>query len=381
MNQGLSEKNLRIPDHLQHDLIADFKNIQSLDHIQTILDSISNITAIVNKQKKVVVFNEHLVKITGLQSLDEIIGLRPGDFFHCIHVTNGSACTSTENCRFCGINQTIHESQKQNKRISGESRITTRVNGRLVSYDFRVTCVPLLFNGEHYTLLNLVDISSEKRNEMLEKVFFHDLMNRLGGFDGIIKIIKSENKQPELDEFIDLLNTIGELTIEDIQSQRMLRAAENADLILNIRDYTSSEIIESVRKQISFHPSAQNKKIVVCSDCEEFIFKTDGALLKRILLNMVKNAAEATPEGGSIELTSTETPEMAVFSVRNAGVVPEDIRLQIFQRSFSTKGPGRGLGTYSMKLFGENYLRGKVYFTSEAKEGTVFTIELPTKAT
>jgi len=33
-----------------------------------------------------------------------------------------------------------------------------------------------------------------------------------------------------------------------------------------------------------------------------------------------------------------------------------------------------------MKLFGENYLRGKVYFTSEAREGTVFTIELPKEA-
>jgi hypothetical protein len=381
MHQSLSEKNLRIPDHLHPDLITDFKNIESLDHIQTILNSISNITAVVNKQKKVIVSNEHLVKTTGLQSIDEIIGHRPGEFFHCIHVTSGGTCTATDNCRFCGINQTIHESQKQNKRISGECRITTRADGRLMSYDFRVTCVPLLFSGEYYTLLNLVDISSEKRNEMLEKVFFHDLLNRLGGFDGIIKIIKSENKQPELDEFIDLLNTIGELTIEDIQTQRILRAAENADLILNIRDYSSSEIIESVRKQISFHPIAQNKKIVVCSECEEFLFKTDGALLKRILLNMVKNAAEATPDGGSIELISTEKPETAVFSVRNAGVIPDDIRLQIFQRSFSTKGPGRGLGTYSMKLFGENYLRGKVYFASEAGEGTVFTIELPTKAT
>lgn len=381
MNQSLSEKNLQIPDHLRPDLVADFSNIESLDHIQTILNSISNITAVINKENKVVVSNEHLLKTTGLQSIDEIVGHRPGEFFHCIQVTNGGTCTSTDKCRFCGINQTIHESQKQNKRITGECRITTRADDRLISYDFRVTCVPLLFNGEYYTLLNLVDISSEKRNEMLEKVFFHDLLNRLGGFDGIIKIIKSENKQPELDEFIDLLNTIGELTIEDIQTQRILRAAENADLILNIRDFSSTEILESVRKQISFHPSAQNKNIVVCSECEEFTFKTDGALLKRILLNMVKNAAEATQNGGSIELISVERPESVVFSVRNAGVVPDDIRLQIFQRSFSTKGPGRGLGTYSMKLFGENYLRGKVYFTSEAREGTVFTIELPTKAT
>jgi len=83
MNQSLSEKNLRIPDHLHPDLIADFKNMESLDHIQTILNSISNITAVVNKQKKVIVSNEHLVKTAGLQSLDEIIGHRPGEFFHC----------------------------------------------------------------------------------------------------------------------------------------------------------------------------------------------------------------------------------------------------------------------------------------------------------
>ena len=66
----------------------------------------------------------------------------------------------------------------------------------------------------------------------------------------------------------------------------------------------------------------------------------------------------------------------AVFSVNNPGVIPDDVGLQIFQRSFSTKGHGRGLGTYSMKLFGENYLNGKVYFQSDDKKGTTFTIEL-----
>jgi sensor histidine kinase regulating citrate/malate metabolism len=59
------------------------------------------------------------------------------------------------------------------------------------------------------------------------------------------------------------------------------------------------------------------------------------------------------------------------------GTIPEDVRLQIFQRSFSTKGSGRGLGTYSMKLFGENYLHGRVYFRTNEKQGTTFTIELP----
>jgi signal transduction histidine kinase len=105
--------------------------------------------------------------------------------------------------------------------------------------------------------------------------------------------------------------------------------------------------------------------------------KTDAALLKRILLNMTKNAAEASAEKSMIRIICSRKPGLAIFSVNNQGTIAEDVRTQIFQRSFSTKGHGRGLGTYSMKLFGENYLKGRVYFRSNEKQGTTFTIELP----
>ena len=52
--------------------------------------------------------------------------------------------------------------------------------------------------------------------------------------------------------------------------------------------------------------------------------------------------------------------------------------MRIFQRYYSTKGePGRGLGTYSMKLFGEQYLGGEVRFDTSESEGTVFSLRLP----
>lgn len=58
--------------------------------------------------------------------------------------------------------------------------------------------------------------------------------------------------------------------------------------------------------------------------------------------------------------------------------MPEQVRLQVFQRSFSTKGePGRGIGTYSIKLFGETYLGGRVSFSSQEPEGTTFTLVVP----
>jgi sensor histidine kinase regulating citrate/malate metabolism len=50
--------------------------------------------------------------------------------------------------------------------------------------------------------------------------------------------------------------------------------------------------------------------------------------------------------------------------------------MQIFQRSFSTKDRNRGIGTYSVKLVTENYLKGKVSFISNEAEGTIFKVEL-----
>jgi len=58
--------------------------------------------------------------------------------------------------------------------------------------------------------------------------------------------------------------------------------------------------------------------------------------------------------------------------------MPEAVRLQVFQRSFSTKGGrGRGVGTYSARLLAERYLGGRLSFSSVAGQGTTFVLDLP----
>jgi sensor histidine kinase regulating citrate/malate metabolism len=59
--------------------------------------------------------------------------------------------------------------------------------------------------------------------------------------------------------------------------------------------------------------------------------------------------------------------------------ISREVQLQLFKRSFSTKGAGRGIGTYSMKLLGEKYLKGKVWFQSSPEKGTTFFIAIPQK--
>jgi signal transduction histidine kinase len=93
---------------------------------------------------------------------------------------------------------------------------------------------------------------------------------------------------------------------------------------------------------------------------------------------MVKNAIEATEPPGRVNVRFELRQGGGCFVVNNPGEIPENVALQIFKRSFSTKSShGRGLGTYSMKLFGERYLGGTVDFSSSQSEGTSFFITLP----
>ena len=377
MANGITTRPMLSAEKLYPELYVDFSSVENLEFIQELLDSSPLISAIVNQNRQVIISNFQKHEISKNKNIEDLIGKRPGEILACLNSKKNGTCGTTENCQLCGINQTIKQSQLQNAMITGECRLTSVENSLANSHDFKVTCAPVYFNGVMYTFLNLADISNEKRNLALENVFFHDIMNRLGAFAGIIEVIKRENRQESLQEYIDLLETIGEMVIEEIRFQRELKSAESNELILDIKEHDSFEIIESVRKQILYNPVMNSRNLDTTSCSNNFKIQTDSILLKRILLNMVKNAAEATPSKGTIALYCAQQHGKVLFSVHNPGEIPSDVKLQIFQRSFSTKGLGRGLGTYSMKLFGENYLNGKVYFSSDEISGTTFTIELP----
>ena len=103
----------------------------------------------------------------------------------------------------------------------------------------------------------------------------------------------------------------------------------------------------------------------------------DRVLLRRVLGNLLKNAVEATRFGGTVRARCAMDERTVEFAVNNEGTVPESVRLQIFQRSFSTKGEGRGLGTYGARLLTEGYMKGTIAFRSEEGEGTTFLARYP----
>ena len=139
----------------------------------------------------------------------------------------------------------------------------------------------------------------------------------------------------------------------------------------------SKDVLTKVLQQMYHHEVAKNKFIRISLNSVPQDFTSDGVLLNRVLVNMLKNALEASDEGSVVEIGSTMYGfDKLRFWVKNENLIPEEVKSQIFQRSFSTKGKGRGIGTYSVKLFGEQYLKGKVGFISNEQERTIFHIDL-----
>jgi signal transduction histidine kinase len=132
------------------------------------------------------------------------------------------------------------------------------------------------------------------------------------------------------------------------------------------------ELLKAVAEAYREHQVTGDRRICISPDSDDVTFDSDATLLRRVIGNMTKNALEACPAGGTVTLSCSTDPQRVLFSVHNPAVIPPHVQVQLFQRSFSTKGPGRGVGTYSMKLLSERYLDGEVSFTSSAEQGTTF---------
>jgi signal transduction histidine kinase len=244
--------------------------------------------------------------------------------------------------------------------------------------DLRVWSRPIEVNGEYFTVFSVVDISNEKRRKVLERIFFHDVLNTAGGVKGLADLlIQSELSEMEIKDISCMISESADQLIEEISAQRTLSAAESGDLKVATQELHSLELLCRIIRQFHSYNIAKGKVLEVDPAAEHFSFVSDPVLLRRVLINLVKNALEAIGEGGQVTLGACSDGDSVWFAVHDAAVMPPEIQLQVFSRSFSTKGSGRGLGTYSIKLISEKYLHGQVSFVSNEKAGTLFTIRYP----
>ena len=341
-----------------------------------IADYIPSVFLVLNENRQIIFANRTAIETLETKGPGSLLGLRPGEAMGCENSgKNEGGCGTTEFCSTCGMVKSVLATL-EGEDSSDECHLTLN-NGDAL--DMSVYTFNTKYNGDKFVATVMTDISDEKRKNILERIFFHDVMNTLGalrGFTELLPVIPTAEKKEEV------VKTIYGLTnrlIDEVNAQRDLVRAENRELSLTVGTVNTTELLGELRETYEKHDVAQGMDIAIDAGAQEVEFYSDKTLLARVVGNMVKNALEASDKGDTITLSARKVDKEVEFSVHNPGYMPREVQLQIFKRSFSTKGASRGLGTYSIRLLSERYLKGRVSFTSSEKEGTTFICRYPLK--
>ena len=364
----------------ESNILSEKELITSQKLFSDIFSAISGVSAIINKNRQIVYANNDFLDLLGLKSLEPILGKRLGETVSCIHSEEQpSGCGTSKSCEYCGAVNAIMESQRTNNKSVSEAFISSYINGKQISWDLRISSAPIILADQVFYVLSLKDISSEKRLRALERTFFHDILNIAGGLNGLLTILKMGTDPEEMEDLINRSEEASQCIIDEILMYSQLRAAENGDIKLKIEKVSSISILKDAISRICYHEVGREKEISIDGNSADIYFQTDRIIFERVLINLLKNALEATGNNGHVKTGVESDGEKIWFYVHNEASIPQNIQMQIFNRSFSTKGVGRGIGTYSVRLMTENYLKGRVRFTSNEVSGTVFTVELDLK--
>ena len=358
----------------EKELVEKIKFISNNSIMTGLLNLTSGMLAVLDGNRQIIALNYLLMKKLGINDPAKALGLRPGEALQCIHAhEEPGGCGTSKFCSSCGAAIAIVTSLKKDKPVEKICSLSARKDNTDIDIALRVKAHPVFLDKKRFLLLFLQDITREQQRAALERTFFHDINNMLTMLAGASELLV-ETTPSELAKHIHQASL---RLIKEIAIQRCLSQNEACHYRLDRHAITLKEIFAELKSFFSNHPAADKKKIEFQENYSDISVNTDISLLLRVLCNIIINALEATDENGVVKIWFEHENNLISFYVWNAREIPQKIAIRIFQRNFSTKEQaGRGIGTFSMKLFGEQILGGKVSFKTSG-EGTVFKFSLP----
>lgn len=352
----------------QHDLVLSNKLTTN------VLNSIPVPVLVLNKSRQMVFGNKAVLEMLDAPEQESILGKRFGELVGCPASAVGpTGCGSSPHCHSCGALKSIYNcietgigTEEVSMQTANSVMLHLKVNSELVN-----------FGTEEFILLTLQDISTEKKKLLLERIFYHDILNSAHNIGGMAELISSDEITGSKDEYIAMLMKSTRELIDEINTHRLLTSSSQSEYLSQPVEINSFVFYKELKTE--FEALADSGLIVTLDKrSENFNFTSDRVLLRRVIINMIKNAIEAESYLGKVTLGMIALKDKgAMLWVHNSAYMPDKVQNQVFNRSFSTKGNDRGLGTYSMKLLTEKFLKGKISFTSSPSNGTTFIIEIP----
>ena len=352
-------------------------------------DSVPDLIAILDNNHRVVRANKAMAQALNTTT-EKCIGL---SCYKCVHGADSppSFCPHT-------------------KAVSDGKEHTEEVHEARLGGDFIVSATPLTDeNGQMIGSVHVArDITSRKQMQnKLEEYSAHleDLVQertnalkdaeRMATIGATAGMVGHDIRNPLQSILGDVFLASSELdTLPDSESKTNIK--ESLDEIVKSLDYVSKIVadlqdfakplkpsmqeidLHAVCKDILSHTPIPSGISVTCNfDEHARVIQADPTLLKRVLGNLVINAVQAMPQGGTLKIMIGQAKGNIIISVQDTGVgIPEEARNRIFTPLFTTKSKGQGFGLAVVKRMTEA-LNGEITFESKVGLGTTFIIRFP----
>lgn len=199
----------------------------------------------------------------------------------------------------------------------------------------------------------------------------HDIRNPLTAISGACYYLRkrsslgADDRSREMLEFIEGNVEYSNKIVSDLLEY-------SRDLKLNKTPVVIKELLEDSLSSIEIPRNVQ-----IINEVDEEEVEIDGHHMKRVFINMLKNAFDAMPEGGTLTLTSGRSPQGIKVSFADTGVgIPDEIMEEIWKPLFTTKAKGMGFGLAICRRIVKGH-GGELYVVSQLGKGTIFTVSLP----
>ncbi|MBC7961365.1 MAG: sensor histidine kinase [Steroidobacteraceae bacterium] len=206
-------------------------------------------------------------------------------------------------------------------------------------------------------------------------VLAHEIRNPLGSIRGTAEILKDDYRPGDpKHEFIEIQIKETERLNRVVEDFLRMARPQPADL----QPCPVQEELETIVTLVSNDARERRIKLVLQPPPFAVVIRADGEKLRQAFLNIIINALQATPPGGSLVISTTVSQTaLCEIRFRDSGPgIDADALAKIFEPFFTTKPSGTGLGLAITKKIIESH-GGTLLVESEPGQGTTVVVGLP----
>ncbi len=256
-----------------------------------------------------------------------------------------------------------------------------------------VSVLPLVQKGKiEGTLLHVEDVSEKRAREArlrraeslaslttLAAGVAHEIKNPLGSIGIHLQLVNkvldaSESSEAEsLREYLEVIaeevDRLNSIVVDFLFAVRPMD--------IQLQDSDLHELIQEMVDFVGYELDAADIELVLDLDETVPAMRLDEKYFKQVLINLIKNAIHAMPDGGELRISTENRSDEVLLRVRDTGIgMSSDVIHKIFEPYYTTRDDGSGIGlTLVYKIIREHM--GDIAVASEEGKGSTFTVCLP----